>query len=150
MTCMDLQEMNNKVKAEMDTLKPAGLSEQEQGVWLASFSSIRLADLSRGEPLGSEVVVMEATAQAILSAHCDPISSMVVSADNKIVTLVCSNPNSNTQNFLNDKRAVFPLWDFSVTSIEAPNGVHEKVVFQRRAPQTPAPTDAENSQPPVL
>ncbi len=125
--------MNDKVRGEMDTLRPADLSEQEQGVWLASFNAIRLADLSKGELLGAEVVAMQATAQALLSAHCEPSPSSAVSADNNVITLTCSNPNSDTNEFLTGKRTAFPLWDFSVTSITAPNGVHEKLVFKRRA-----------------
>ena len=129
---MDSQKINDDIRAEMDSLRPAQLSEQEESVWLASFNAMRLADFSNGEILGAEVVAMQATAQAILSAHCDPVSSLVTSDDNKVVTVVCSNPRSDTNEFLASKTAAFPLWGFSVTSNSSPNGIHEKIVFKRR------------------
>lgn len=130
---MDQAEKNKIIEKELQDLIPADLSEDERGIWRMCFNALRLADFATSVPLGGEMVSTLATIQTIFAGHCSSMSGPTLDAENKIIVITCSNPNTNTEALLNSKSSLLPSWTFVVNSHEGPlGGMYDKIDFVRK------------------
>jgi hypothetical protein len=115
---MDKAEMQIIIAGELQTEMPGGLSALEQGTWRMLYNALRENDLSKKEESGKKVIALRATIDTVFSADCGK-RDVVVSTDNTIVTVYCTEPKIEIEAFVKGKASLFKPWSVFVTAKQA-------------------------------